>query len=185
MNKIYVPKKELQAFMALSRVRPANSTFTYMSSQCNRLLMVDVSGKRVKLTHTNQLWFVQATSWGRKIDATDGYWCLDIDKLKQIDLPSFKGRDAEVPLLLDDLRASFVGEDYLRGINFDILTQKHKGGYATLSCDYDAALLSGVMAFYKATKKLVRVTFPQEYFQPLQVNALDDSCNALLMPVRR
>lgn len=120
MNKLYLPKKELQAFMALSRVRPANSTFNYMSSQCNRLLLIDVSGKRVK-----------------------------------------------------------------KDINFDILTQKHKGGAATLSCDYDAALLAGIMAFYKATQKLVRVTFPQEYFQPLQVNALDGSCNALLMPVRR
>jgi len=184
MNKLYLPKKELQAFMALSRVRPANSTFNYMSSQCNRLLLIDVSGKRVKVAHTNQLWFVQAISWDRNIDATDGHWCLDIDKLKQIDLPAFK-RDAEVPLLLDDLRATFVNEDYLRDINFDILTQKHKGGAATLSCDYDAALLAGIMAFYKATQKLVRVTFPQEYFQPLQVNALDGSCNALLMPVRR
>ena len=184
MNKFYLPKKELQAFMALSRVRPSNSTFSYMSRQCNRLLLIDVSGKRVKVAHTNQLHFVQATSWDRHIDVTDGHWCLDIDKLKQIDLPAFK-RDAKVPLLLDDLRATFVNEDYLRDINFDILIEKHKGGAATLSCDYDAALLAGIMAFYKATNKLVRVQFPQEYFQPLQINALDGSCNALLMPVRR
>lgn len=184
MNKIYLPKKELQAFMALSRVRPANSTLNYSSQTCNRLLTIDVDGKRVKVTHTNQIWFVQAISWDRKIEATNGYWALDIDKLKQIDIASFKGRDAEVPLLLDDLRATFVGDDYLRGIQFDILLQKHKGGNPTFSCDYDAALLAAVMAFYKATKKLVRVQFPQEYFQPLQVNAIDGSCNALLMPVR-
>lgn len=184
MNKLYLPKKELQAFMALSRVRPASSTFNYTSSQCNRILLIDVSGKRVKVAHTNQFHFVQAISWDWHIEATDGHWCLDIDKLKEIDLPAFK-RDAEVPLLLDDLRATFVNEDYLKDINFDILTQKHKGGAATLSCDYDAALLAGVMAFYKATQKLVRVHFPQEYFQPLQVNALDGSCNALVVPVRR
>lgn len=184
MNKLYLPKKELQAFMTLSKVRPANSTLSYTGQMCNRLLTVDISGKRVKVTHTNQLHFVQATSWDRHIDATDGYWCLDMDKLRQINLSTFK-RDAEVPLLLDDLRATFVGEDYLKGVNFDILTEKHKGGTATLSCDYDAALLAGIMAFYKATKKLVRVHFPQEYFQPLQVNALDGSCNALVMPVRR
>lgn len=184
MNAVTVPKNVLKAFIQLSNQKPRNTCLTYSSKLDNDLLLVDVSGKRVTLTHTNRLWFVQLTAYDYEVGSADGHWCLSIPKLKDLNVVANNGGD--VPLYLDSLVHVGVGADYLKSLNFDVLFYKQaKGKQRDDSGVYDTGLLQALTRFFNQTSRLVELRFPAKEFEPLRMIGNDAGVSALLMPVRR
>lgn len=185
MNTVSVPKNVLKAFIQLSNQKPRNTELNYTSKLDNDLLLVDVDGKRVTLTHTNRLWFVQLVSYSYDTDAYDGHWCLEIKKLKQIDTSPCKGADACIPLVLESMRYVGLPSDYLKDLNFDLLlTNQVKGKKHAYACSYDTGLLGAVTRFFSQTGTIVRVVFPIMDFEPLYLHSGEFDARALIMPVR-
>ena len=185
MNTVSVPKNVLKAFIQLSNQKPRNTSLNYTSRLDNELLLVDVDGKRITLTHTNRLWFVQLVSYSYETDACDGHWCLEIKKLKQIDMSACKGADACIPLALESLRYVGLPSDHLKDLNFDILINKQaKGKKHADACSYDTGLLGAVTKFFLQTGTIVRVVFPTKEFEPLYLHSGEFDAKALIMPVR-
>lgn len=153
----------------------------YAAVTMNRLLLVDIDGRRIQFTHTNQLWFVRHNTFQLGYVA-NGHWCLDIDKLRNLDL-SLKHK--EVGLDLDGLRASFVAEDYLKGLDFSILTERNRKGDSTTCSTFDVGLLQAVSRFFKdAHCPNVKVIYPERSFSPIQWDYGAGEYQGLLMPIR-
>lgn len=150
-NILTVPTFELKAFLTLSKGKPTNTNVRTLYSPCGRCLLVDISGKRVQLTHTN-------LTLKNKTTALD----------------------------LDGLRATFVADNYLQGVDFSILCQKHKQGKHADGSTFDLGYLQAVTRYFKDAKcSRVNVTYPQQAFEPLQWDYGVGDYAALLMPIRR
>ena len=184
-NILTVPTFELKAFLTLSKGKPtALSKPVTCYSPCGRCLLVDISGKRVQLTHTNQIWFVRRTSYDFDITrAAEGHYVLELAAIAALDLSL---RNKLTALDLDGLRATFVAEDYLRGIDFTNLCEKHKKGNHADGSTFDLGYLQAVTRYFKDAKcPRVNVTYPQHAYSPLQWDYEAGSYSGLLMPIRR
>lgn len=189
MNELVMPTYKLKAFLTLSKGHRTNTraALPYAAATMNRLLLVDVSGSRVRFAHTNQMWFVSHTTYQdemhpRGLWAIDGHYNLDMNKLKQLDMSV---RNKEVVLDLDELRASFVAEDYLKGLDFSILTERNSNGDVATASTFDVGLLQAVTRFFKdAHCPNVKVIYPERSFSPIQWDFGAGEYQGLLMPIR-
>lgn len=189
MNELVMPTYKLKAFLALSKGRHTTTRagLPYAAATVNRLLLVDVSGSRVRFAHTNQMWFVSHTTYQdemhpRGLRAIDGHYNLDMDKLKQLDISL---RNKETALDLDGLRATFVDEDYLKGLDFSILTERNSKGDVATASTFDVGLLQAVTRFFKDVHcPNVKVIYPERSSTPIQWDYGAGEYQGLLMPIR-
>ena len=183
-NILTVPTFELKAFLTLSKGKPTNTSVRTLYSPCGRCLLVDISGKRVQLTHTNQVWFVRRRAYDFDVSRTaEGYYVLDLAAIAALDLSL---RNKLTALDLDSLTATFVADDYLKDVDFSILCQKHKQGKHADGSTFDLGYLQAVTRYFKDAKcSRVNVTYPQQAFEPLQWDYGVGDYAALLMPIRR
>lgn len=184
-NILTVPTFELKAFLTLSKGKPTNTNVRTLYSPCGRCLLIDISGKRVQLTHTNQVWFVRRTSYDFDVTrAAEGYYVLELAAIAALDLSL---RNKLTALDLDGLRATFVAEDYLKGIDFTILCERNKKGKQHADgSTFDLGYLQAVTRYFKDAKcSRVNVTYPQQAYSPLQWDYDAGSYSGLLMPIRR
>lgn len=185
VNILTVPTFELKAFLTLSKGKPTNTAARPLYSPCDRCLLVDISGNRVQLTHTNQIWFVRRTAYSFDVSrAVDGYYVLDLAAIAALNLSL---RDKVTPLDLDALRATFVNDTYLQGIDFSSLCEKHRQGKHADGSTFDLGYLQAVTRYFKDAKcPQINVTYPQEAYSPLQWDyKRKGSYSGLLMPIRR
>lgn len=184
MNILTVPTFELKAFLTLSKGKATASGARTLYSPCGRCLLVDISGKRVQLTHTNQVWFVRRRAYDFDVSrAAEGYYCLDLDLISKLDLTL---RNKLTAIDLDGLRATFVADNYLQGVDFSILCNKHKKGEHADGSTFDLGYLQAVTRYFKDAKcPHVNVTYPQQAFEPLQWDYGVGDYAGLLMPIRR
>lgn len=183
-NILTVPTFELKAFVTLSKGKATSSGARTLYSPCGRCLLVDISGKRVQLTHTNQVWFVRRRAYDFDVTrSAEGYYVLDLAAIAALDL-SLRNKTTELDL--DSLRATFVADNYLEGVDFSILCEKHKQGKHADGSTFDLGYLQAVTRYFKDAKcTRVNVTYPQKALEPLQWDYNVDNYAGLLMPIRR
>lgn len=185
MNILTVPTFELKAFLTLSKGKPTSQSKPVTCySSCGRCLLVDISGTRVQMVHTNQIWYVRRRAYDFDVSrAAEGYYVLELAAIAALDLSL---RNKLTALDLDGLRATFVAEDYLKGIDFSSLCEKHKQGKHADGSTFDLGYLQAVTRYFKDAKcPLVNVTYPQKAFEPIQWEYGGYNYNGLLMPIRR
>lgn len=184
VNILTVPTFELKAFLTLSKGKPTNTAARPLYSPCARCLLVDISGKRVQLTHTNRIWFVRRTAYNFDVSrAVDGYYVLDLAAIAALNLSL---RDKVTPLDLESLRATFVDDTYLQGIDFSALLEKHKQGKHADGSTFDLGYLQAVTRYFKDAKcPQINVTYPAQAYSPLQWDYESGDYSGLLMPIRR
>ena len=185
MNILTVPTFELKAFLTLSKGKPTSQSKPVTCfSPCGRCLLVDISGTRVQMVHTNQIWYVSRRAYDFDVTrAAEGYYVLDLAAIASLDLTL---RNKLTALDLDGLRATSVAEDYLKAIDFSILCEKHKQGKHADGSTFDLGYLQAVTRYFKDAKcPLVNVTYPQKAFEPIQWEYGGYNYSGLLMPIRR
>lgn len=183
-NILTVPTFELKAFLTLSKGKATTSGARTLYSPCGRCLLVDISGTRVQMVHTNQVWYVRRRAYDFDVSrAAEGYYVLELAAIAALDLSL---RNKLTALDLDALRATFVAEDYLKGIDFSSLCEKHKQGKHADGSTFDLGYLQAVTRYFKDAKcPHVNVTYPQKAFEPIQWDYGVGDYAALLMPIRR
>ena len=184
VNILTVPTFELKSFITLSKGRATNVPARTLYGPAARCLLVDISGKRVQISHINHIWFVRRTSYDWDVSgALEGHYVLNLDMIKALD---FKTHKQNISLDLDELRATFVPENYLQGIDFSILCERQKKGKHADGSTFDVGYLQTIHRYFKDAKcPEINVTYPQETYSPLQWDYESGSYQALLMPIRR
>lgn len=189
-NIITVAPFELKAFVALSKVKPTKGTthLNHANVQSTRVLLVDVSGKCVKLSHTNGFWFVSRTFYLEEPTCDDGFYVVDLAKVESY-LKENRGRLLRGTLATLDVEAcaaSFIASDFCKGKTAQTFFENYRfKGTTPKYSTFDYGLLHGVSRWFHDMKRpYARLIYPVNFGAPLSWDSGAGAYFAILMPCR-